>query len=146
MNKRDFASSRFEQGFYCSQAVFSAFAEELDLDRDAALKIATAFGAGMGGMAETCGAVTGAFMVIGLKHGMSDIEYIGAKEKTAELVQEFAQAFEARNKTIVCKELLPYDISILEELERAREDKVFSNGDYCPKFIKDAVEILEELL
>ena len=69
MDVVDRAGSGFEEGFNCSQAVFSAWAEELGLDRETALRVATAFGGGMGHRGDTCGAVTGAFMAIGLKHG-----------------------------------------------------------------------------
>lgn len=61
--------SAFDEGFSCSQSVFSAFAPELGLDREMALRVATAFGGGMGHRGDTCGAVTGAFLAIGLKHG-----------------------------------------------------------------------------
>ena len=67
MNQIDLALSRFAEGFNCSQAVFSSYAE--GIDEATALKIASGFGGGMGRMAETCGAVTGAMMVLGLKFG-----------------------------------------------------------------------------
>jgi C_GCAxxG_C_C family probable redox protein len=59
----------FREGFSCSQAIVAAYAPSLGLDRDTALKIASGFGGGMGRLAETCGAITGAFMVLGLKYG-----------------------------------------------------------------------------
>ena len=62
------AVSCFEKGFSCSQAVFSTYAEHSGLDHETALRIAGGFG-GMGRMGETCGALSGAFMVIGLKYG-----------------------------------------------------------------------------
>ena len=69
MSVVDRAGSAFDEGFSCSQAVLSAFAPEHGLDRETALKVATAFGGGMGHRGDTCGAVTGAFMAIGLRHG-----------------------------------------------------------------------------
>ena len=67
MNKRTLALAQFDKGFACSQAVFSAYAEDLGLDQETALKIAGPFGGGTGRKAETCGAVTGALMALGLK-------------------------------------------------------------------------------
>ena len=66
MSIADQAIACFDDGFSCSQAVFSVFAPQLGLDRVAALKVAGAFGGGMGRMGETCGAVPGALMVSGL--------------------------------------------------------------------------------
>ena len=65
--KSEQAVRKFRKGFNCSQAVLSVYAEEFGLCRETALKIACGYGGGMGRMALTCGAVTGAFMVIGLR-------------------------------------------------------------------------------
>ena len=67
MSKAEVAVDCFEEGFNCSQAVVSAFAPELGLDRETALRVAAAFGGGMGRTGETCGAVSGALMVIGMQ-------------------------------------------------------------------------------
>ena len=137
------ASSLFKDGFSCSQAVFSAFAKELEADENTLLKLSDAFGGGMR-MALTCGAVTGAFMVIGLKYGRTSADDLEAKQKTANLVKEFVKKFEERHKSIVCKELLGCDISTEEGLKYARESNL--TGTICPKLVTHAVEILEEIL
>jgi len=144
MTKPDAAAECFKSGFNCSQAIVSTFGPALGLPRDRALKAAAAFGGGMGRMGKTCGAVTGAFMVIGLKHGMTRADDVEARKKTYKLVGEFVQEFNARNKTIECKELLGCDLSTDEGLKMAMK-KDFHHP-VCPKFIKDAAEILEKLL
>ena len=144
MNKTEKAVRCFSNGFNCSQSVFSVFATELGLDKKTALKIGSPFGGGMACMAETCGAVTGAFMVIGLKYGKSKIGGDEAKKQTYDLVGEFVKRFKERNSTIVCRELLGCDIGTPEGSEIAREKNLFTVA--CPKFVSDAVEILEEIL
>ena len=144
MSKADKALSCFEEGFNCSQSVFSVYAVEMGVGRDTTLKVAQAFGGGMGQMGETCGAVTGAFMVIGLKYGKTRIDDDEAKRKTYALVKEFTEKFRARNGTIICRELLGCDIGTLEGQRIARDGKLFST--VCPRFVQDAVEILEEIL
>jgi C_GCAxxG_C_C family probable redox protein len=134
------AVSLFEEGFSCSQAILSTFGPQLGLDRETALKVATAFGGGMGHMGETCGAVTGAFMVIGLKHGRIRAEDEETRDKAYELVAEFVDKFRSRNGSIVCRELLGCDINTPEGLALAREKNV------CPGFVRDAAEIIEEIL
>ena len=91
MTHADTAAAVFSQGFACSQAVLSAYAAEHGLDKDAALKVSAGFGGGMGRMAQTCGAVTGAYMVLGLKHGAVSGQDQDAKQKTCRLVREFAE-------------------------------------------------------
>jgi len=143
-NKSDSAEQCFSNGFNCAQAVFTTYCEDLDLDTETALKISGAFGGGMGHIGETCGAVTGAFMLIGLKYGKSKADDNAAKEKTYALVQEFTKCFKADFESVKCKELLKYDISIDEGMQKAREEGLFSS--ICPMLVKRAVEIIEDIL
>jgi len=98
----------------------------------------------MGRMADTCGAVTGAFMILGLKWGGATAEEKETKEKVYGLVRELAARFRARNGSIACRHLLTCDISSAEGYELAREKNLFST--VCPNMVQDAAEILEELL
>ena len=124
--------------------MFSSFGEEFGLDRERALKVAGAFGGGMGRMGETCGAVTGAFMVIGLKYGMTKAKDEEARDKTYELVREFVTKFQSRHGSIVCRELLGYDLNNPQEGELAKKKGLFDT--LCPQLVQDATEILEEIL
>ena len=72
-------------------------------------------------MSQTCGAVTGAFMVLGLKYGNDDIHYKEAKERVYKLVREFSHRFESRNNSIICRELLGCDISNPEGIIAAKK-------------------------
>lgn len=134
----------FKEGSNCSQAVLSVYAEELGLSRKMALKIARGFGGGMGRMAQTCGAVTGAFMVLGLKYGNADIHDKEARERIYGLVREFIRRFESRNSSIVCRELLGCDISKPEGAMAAKENGLFTS--VCPKLVREAAEILDEMI
>jgi len=133
----------FKQGFNCSQAILAVYGEQFGLKHKTALKLACGFGGGMR-MAETCGAVTGAFMVIGLKHGAITTEDKSAKQETYELVKEFAKKFKSRNGSVICKELLGCDISTPEGIKIAQENNLFSS--LCPKMVQDAAEIIEEMM
>jgi len=98
----------------------------------------------MAHMGETCGAVTGAFMVLGLKHGKTRANDDIAKEKTYALIREFVQKFRSRYGSVICRELLGYDLSLDNEFEEARDKKLFD--ELCPKLVQTAAEILEDLL
>ncbi len=144
MNRVELAVSCFKKGFTCSQALLSSYGTEFGLDRDIALRISDGFGGGMGRMGETCGAATGAFIVIGLKHGRTVVEDRDAHRKTNSLINDFVRLFKHRNGSIVCRELLGCDISTPEGLNIAREKKLLTT--VCPKYVQDAAEIVEELL
>ncbi len=138
------AVSLFKKGFRCSQAILSIYGIQFGLDQELALKLASPFGAGMGSLGNTCGAVTGAFMVLGLKYGNSKVGEMKKKEKAYEITKEFVERFKSRNGTIMCKDLLNCDISTFEGRNKAIEEKLFI--EICPKFVRDSAEILEELL
>lgn len=96
----------FKRGYNCSQAVFGAYAEELGLDLDTALKISSSFGGGMGRMREICGALTGSFMVLGMLEGGYDARDNKAKAEHYKNIQELAEKFRQQNGSIICRELL----------------------------------------
>ncbi len=145
MSNADLAVACFKEGCNCSQAVLSTYAPTLGLDRETALRVAAAFGGGMGRTGETCGAVSGALMVIGLRYGQSTAGDEEAKEKTYNLAGEFLKRFAARNDGCVkCRELLGRDVGSPEDRQAAREQGLFDT--LCPKFVRDAAEIVEQLL
>jgi C_GCAxxG_C_C family probable redox protein len=128
----------FEEGFNCCQAVLSSYGPRFGLDRESALKIASGFGGGVGHLGESCGAVTGALMVIGLKGDAS------APEATYRLVDRFLDKFKARQGSIFCRQLLGYDISTPQGLQAIKDRGLFDN--LCPNFVRASAEILEDIL
>lgn len=144
MSKSSEAILCFNQGFNCSQAVLSTYCENLGLDKTTALKLSCAFGGGMGRIGETCGAVTGALMLIGLKYGKCNADDNESKDKTYQLVQKFANSFRAEFGSVRCKDILKFDISKQEEHDQARDSGVFKT--VCPNLVKRAVEIVEDIL
>ena len=137
--KSDLVDDQFSK-FNCAQTVFSLFAHDLGIDEKTALKIASGFGGGMA-CAETCGAVTGAYMVIGLKHGHSTPNP-DEKAKTKMLVRQFNEKFKQAHGNLICKNLTGFDISTPEGSVAASEAGVFRYK--CPVFIKTACNILED--
>jgi C_GCAxxG_C_C family probable redox protein len=143
MSHIETALSRFAQGYNCSQTVLSAYAGQFGFDEETAMKISSGFGGGMGRMGDTCGVVTGAFMVLGLKYGQNSPDR-EAKETIYARIKDFAERFKKRNGSLACRVLLGCDISTPEGLQQARKAEMFSKT--CPKFLRDACEILEEML
>jgi C_GCAxxG_C_C family probable redox protein len=141
INTADTAAAQFDKGFNCAQSVLNAFAERIGLDASQALKLGSIFGAGMARRGEVCGAVTGALMTLGLARGSDTPE---GKEASYQLGQDFLGRFENEHDSILCRELINYDISTVEGLERARSLGVFTS--VCPLLIRTAVEITQALL
>ena len=145
--KTERAQQLHEQGYGCAQAVLTAFAGDFGLDESLSLKLATGFGSGMGRMCEVCGALTGAFMVIGLKYGKekSDGTRYGTEtETTYRLVADLAGKFQEKNGSIYCRKLIGYNL--MDPSERAKVVELGLFKTTCRKCILDAVELLEEML
>jgi C_GCAxxG_C_C family probable redox protein len=130
--------------FTCSAAVFSAFSEDLGLDRYTAKKIACGFGAGISKTGNICGAVSGAIMVIGLKYGKAQADDEASTEKTRALVRQFIHEFMERNGSVSCTALLGYDLSDPQSCTAAENGGLFVTRR--PAFVRDAADILENIL
>ena len=136
------AVETFRDGINCTQAILSAWSSRHGLDRDTALRLGGAFGSGMN-MGETCGAVTGALMVIGLRHAKVSKAGFLSRDRTERETLAFIERFKARNGTVSCKELLGCDLGTAQGRAAARRDRSFKTR--CPNFVRDAAEILEEM-
>jgi C_GCAxxG_C_C family probable redox protein len=143
MNKSEKAKSIFND-FNCAQSVLAAFSSDFGLSDEISYKIAGSFGGGLGRSGKTCGAVSGALMVLGLRYAQTKPGEAEKKEKNYEMVREFIKKFTAKNGSCVCAELLGYDISTPEGAKAAKEKGLFST--VCGRVVGDAAEIVETLL
>jgi C_GCAxxG_C_C family probable redox protein len=143
MGKAKSAVEKFKKGLNCSQCVLLTFSENLGLDKELALKIASGFGGGIC-QGEVCGAVTGAIMALNLKYGNTSAEDSKAKEKIYHLVRAFSQEFKNKNGSIKCNDLVGIDLKKEANRALARENGLFK--EKCPNYIEDAINILETFL
>jgi len=104
-NKREIAMEMFAQGHNCAQAVFAAFADEVGMDKERALQLASPFGGGFAQMREVCGALSGMFMVVGMKEGFTSTDP-AEKAKLYEVLREMEAQFSKKHKSINCARLL----------------------------------------
>lgn len=138
------ASESFKNGYNCAQSIVSAFGPELGLSRELGLKMATGLGAGINYSGNTCGAVVGAFLVLGLKYGIDNSSDTVGKEKTRKILDRFSERFKETYPSLKCKDILGADVSRPEELELLRAENKFA--DFCPHVVEIAATIVEELL
>lgn len=143
MTKSEKALELFASGFNCSQAVLTAFAPDFGLDEKLALMLGTQFGGGARN-GEMCGAVSGALMVLGLKYGHYESENNEQKSRAYAIATEYTKRFKEQNGSIVCRDLLGYDLTKSEDMACIKEKNLF--GNVCPKMIKSAVEVLVGIL
>ncbi len=144
MNNVEKAVTFYNNGYSCSQSILATFAPQLGLDETTALKIAAGFGGGMGRQGNTCGALSGAYMVLGLKLWDANAENTNAKAIIYEKVRKFTELFRARNKFTRCNDLLGYDIGSPEDREIMTEKDLFNT--ICPGVVRVSAEILQKML
>jgi C_GCAxxG_C_C family probable redox protein len=143
MERQEAAVSQFMGGYRCSQAVLAVFAEDFGLERDLARKISLplAGGSGVGG---ECGAVSGAYLVLGLKYGFAhpgDAEGLG---KMVTKVNRFVERFKSLHAEIDCPRLIGLDVFSEEGHKDFLKNNVKATS--CARFVGDTVKILEEIL
>jgi hypothetical protein len=82
-------------------------------------------------------------MVLGLKQSFNPDNPKQNRDKLYALVQEFNKRFIKANGSINCSKLLGYDLSTPEG-EKIVKDQGLS-ARVCPRFVRDAVEIVEKM-
>ena len=143
MSHAEKAVEYYNNNFNCSQGVFTAFATEMGMDEKLALRIATNFGGGER-KGELCGAVAGALMALGLRCGHCDCEDIEGKAKAYAISTEFMDRFIKENGSVVCRDLLGYDLTKEEDKVVIMEQNLFRT--LCPKMVESAARILDEMI
>ena len=115
-DKREKAAALFQEGYNCAQAVFAAYAEDYGFTREQALRLAASFGGGIGRMRETCGAFSGAAMVLGLETGtVTGSDAAGKQRKSCESVVHYGKQkrhvakVPAVNRPFVLKNYPPHE-------------------------------------
>lgn len=98
-----------KKGYNCCQAVACAYCDLVGMDEETMFKAGEAFGAGMGGMQATCGAVSGAVLLAGLKNSSGDLKNPTSKGATYKLSKEIVARFREKNGSVICKELKGMD-------------------------------------
>ena len=141
----ELAKSLFIEGYNCSQAVFCAYCDVTGIEIDAAARMASSFGGGLGRLREVCGTVSGAALVLGIARGYSNPKDYAAKKAHYALVQEFARRFREVNGSIVCRELLK-GISATEGGAPEARTEAYYRKRPCPNLAYCAAEILDEML
>lgn len=136
---RAIAVKHFLEGYNCAQSVLMTMIQQWDGQSELVPKIATGFGGGMGRCGSVCGALTGGVMALGVKYGSNEPSS-EKREKTYKLVWMLYKHFEQKHRSVLCRELIGYDLSDPVDLEEARKSKVFETK--CSSFIQTVMGFL----
>lgn len=135
------ALALFQAANNCSQSVLTAFEPEHRLPAETCFAVASPFGAGVARRAEMCGAVSGALMVLGLRHGGGQGEVRVRKERAYAAAQRFLAQFEAAHGSLLCRKLLGHDMSTPEGHQAIQDLGLIQK--VCVPLVRSTVELLE---
>ena len=144
MDRPTIAKEYMATNYNCAQSIVKTFASETGISEKEIIHLAFPFGGGLGRQGYVCGALCGASIILGAKYGKMLQGKETYREKLYGLTQELLEQFRKKHGTILCRELINFDLSKPEELSEARKAGVFTTK--CPVFVHQAAEILEELL
>lgn len=145
MSRKEKAKKLFESGYNCSQSVVLAFSDLLGISEKALARLSSSFGGGMGRLREVCGAVTGAFMVLGLLYGYEEAETGTKKAEHYARIQHFAERFSQETGSIICRDLLGLDKKKDNPTPEKRTEKYYDERP-CKELVGLAAGILEEMI
>jgi len=134
------AQALFDEGYACSQAVLLAFAPQFDLDEKTAKLISSTFGGGMGRLRQKCGAVTGGFMVLGMKYGNEDPKDMDTKLAAYKKVRELNKQVEEIHGTSNCTEILQKFATEADVADR-KHHKII-----CRKLVVDTTGLVYDMI
>ncbi len=143
MERSEQAKELFLTGYNCAQSVVLSFADDLKFSKELAQKMAAGFGGGMGKQQKTCGAITGAIMVLGLLKGEQVNNNDELKSEAYGSVTELIREFVAEYQTTDCKDLIGCDLNTPEGSENFKEEHMMEN--ICAGCVQKAVQIVEDI-
>ena len=129
-DRAQLAIAYHDKGYNCAQSVCFAFSDKVEIDNETLFRVSEGFGLGMGGMEGTCGAISAATLLAGLKCSTGNLEAPNSKAISYKAAKACLAAFNSRQIRVwFCS------------LKAARQPL-----RACPDCIKDSVRIIETLL
>ena len=139
------AKALFLEGYNCAQSVFCAFGDVHGMDPDTARRVSSSLGGGMGRLREVCGALSGAFLVIGMLYGGYPGGDLEAKTRHYTMIQELASRFRESYGTILCRDILGLPPGPSDPRPEPHSPDYLARRP-CPGCIARAAALLDEYL
>ena len=134
-------------GYNCCQSTVTSMCEAFGIDQTTALRFAAAFGTGIGWTAETCGAITGSMMILGLcfRSNLDTPADFSINDKAYEIAAKFVSQFkEIHDGKFRCIDLLGVDPRTESGQQYIEKYDLYTCK--CRKYIRDGVALMSELL
>lgn len=140
------AVDNFESGFNCSQSVFLAYADVLDLELELAKKMTVSFGGGVGRMREVCGTVSAMAMLAGFRYPVLETSDQQARTRNYAMVQKMAELFKEKHASIICRNLLPPEDAATTTPTPSLRTGAYYGRRPCGKYVAEAARIAGRML
>ena len=121
-----------KQGYNCAQSVACTYCDMVGVDEKIMFQMTEALGKGMGRMEGTCGAVSAACVLAGMKNSTGNLQAPDSSGESCKLSGEIIEKFMEKNQSVICK-----------ELKGVQTGKALRS---CPDCIQDAAALVEEVL
>ena len=131
----------FDGGYACSQAVLLAFAKDFGLDEQTAKRISATFGGGMGRLREKCGALTGAFMGLGLAFGNSDPLDMKTKLAAYKRVRDLDATINDSLGCTNCADILKKYVKSTDDVTQRKHHQII-----CRRVVTETTQALYDIL
>ena len=142
MGKAEIANNFFNN-YNCAQSVLAAYAADFGMDKDTALSVSVGFGGGIGRLQETCGAVSGAVMALGLYSRFTETDGRPKINEVYTKAHNFVDEFTGKMGTAKCRDLLNCDLGTEEGQKFFRENNL---KDKCRACVSLCCELLDKYL
>lgn len=143
MNHSEKAAELFLEGYNCAQAVAVAFCDVTGLDEKTTAKMVSAYGGGMGGLREVCGAVSGMLFILSNLYGYDDPKEEAGKKQLYAQVQSLAQQFKEQHTTIICRDLLG---NLAKNPTPSPRTPEYYAKRPCVRFVMTAAQLMDEFI
>ncbi len=144
MNKREIAIENFKLGYNCAQSVVLAFQDEIKVDKEFLLKMASPFGAGIASLRDVCGAVSGMIIVFGILYGYDQPKNLQVKTEVYNNARSLIEQFKIKMNSHICRDLIAVSEQTLQPHER--DASYYSKRKSCIECVGSAAEIIENYI
>jgi C_GCAxxG_C_C family probable redox protein len=139
------AETLFLKGYNCAQSTAAPFAADFGLDEAFVLQALAGFGGGIGGLRETCGAVSAMAFIAGLHAGGYPPDDLSAKKALYDLVKRMTREFRKQHGTLNCRELLE-QAGCVAAPDPSERSAAYYAARPCARLIASAADIIERVL
>lgn len=145
-SRAELARDYFLEGYACAQAVAMPFAEAVGLPRETLARLMLPFGAGVGRLRMTCGAVSAMAAIVGLLSDNAE-NTPENKDETYRRIRTLCQKLEQDTGSLICAQLLESSgVTAQTGGTPEARTQAYYDSRPCAAIVFRAAQLLEEYL